>query len=182
MMPPTQKWRKIVKSSLVGATAVLLSLTAMSSTATAAGCAQYDPTCQTYAAPAQSNAGANRAARGSEAARMSTRGYERHASARLERRHLESDRYGGNGYYTARNDRPEFWPGDVVGGAAGAAEGVAAGAVGAAGAIATAADSYAYFDNGYGGWGQQSYAERNGFVCTPGTYFKGADGRRHPCQ
>jgi hypothetical protein len=80
----------MVKSSLVGA-AVLLSLTAMASTATAAGCAQYDPTCQTYAAPAQSNnARANRATRETEGERMSATGYEGRASTRLERRHLDS--------------------------------------------------------------------------------------------
>jgi hypothetical protein len=27
-----------------------------------------------------------------------------------------------------------------------------------------------------------SYAARNGFVCQPGTWFKGEDGRRHLCQ
>jgi hypothetical protein len=71
-----------------------------------------------------------------------------------------------------------FWPGDV-------AAGVVGGAVGTAGAIATApfrGDAYAY-DNGYrGGMYSQSYAARNGFVCQPGTWFKGEDGRRHPCQ
>jgi hypothetical protein len=76
-------------------------------------------------------------------------------------------------------------PADVAGAAVGTAAGIAAGAVDTAGAIATApfrgADSYAYYNNGDNGWGQ-SYAERNGFVCTPGTWFTGADGRRHPCQ
>ena len=75
-----------------------------------------------------------------------------------------------------------FWPADAAAGVAGAA-------VGTAGAIATApfrGDSYAY-DNGEGsyngrGWDNRSYAERNGFVCQPGTWFKGDDGRRHPCQ
>jgi hypothetical protein len=76
-------------------------------------------------------------------------------------------------------------PADVAGAAVGTAAGIAVGAVDTAGAIATApfrgpADSYAYY-NGDNGWGQ-SYAERNGFVCTPGTWFTGADGRRHPCQ
>jgi hypothetical protein len=28
----------------------------------------------------------------------------------------------------------------------------------------------------------QSYAARNGFVCQPGAWFKGKDGRRHLCQ
>jgi hypothetical protein len=71
-----------------------------------------------------------------------------------------------------------FWPGDVAAGVAGAA-------IGTAGAIATApfraADSYAYYNSGDRGW-SQSYAERNGFVCQPGTYFRGEDGRRHICQ
>ncbi len=75
-----------------------------------------------------------------------------------------------------------FWPAEAAAGVAGAA-------VGTAGAIATApfrSDSYAY-DNGEGsyngrGWDNRSYAERNGFVCQPGTWFKGDDGRRHPCQ
>jgi hypothetical protein len=69
--------------------------------------------------------------------------------------------------------------------------------VGTAGAIAAApfegSDSYASYngggyDNGWNnngwnnGWNNQSYAQRNGFVCTPGTWFKGEDGRRHLCQ
>jgi hypothetical protein len=48
-------------------------------------------------------------------------------------------------------------------------------------------DSYAYdaptaYDNGtYGGY-DNGYATRNGFVCQPGTWFRGEDGRRHLCQ
>src|SRR5690242_21108803 len=69
---------------------------------------------------------------------------------------------------------------DVTGGAVGAAAGIAGAAVGTAGAIATAPfrgpgyrDSYAY----------DYYSDpNNGFACRPGTWFKGADGRRHPCQ
>jgi hypothetical protein len=90
--------------------------------------------------------------------------------------------YYGPGYY----NNGYYGPGGVVGGAVGAAGALAAGAVNTAGAIATApfraADSYAYYNNGYNGWDRQSYAERNGFVCTPGTYFKGSDGHRHLCQ
>jgi hypothetical protein len=58
-----------------------------------------------------------------------------------------------------------------------AAASIAGFAVGTAAAIATAPfrDSYAY-DNGYG------YAARNAFVCQPGTWFRGEDGRRHLCQ
>jgi hypothetical protein len=32
----------------------------------------------------------------------------------------------------------------------------------------------------HGDW--NAYAARNGIVCRPGTYFKGADGLRHLCQ
>lgn len=82
-----------------------------------------------------------------------------------------------------------FWPADV-------AAGVVDGVVGAAGAIASAPfrdDSYAYnngydnrgfgdsYANGYG-YDSSSYAARNGFVCQPGTLFRGEDGRRHICQ
>jgi hypothetical protein len=66
---------------------------------------------------------------------------------------------------------------DAAGGAVGAAAGIAGAAVGTAGAIATSPfrgpdyrDSYAYDRN------------PNGFVCQPGTWFRGEDGRRHPCQ
>ncbi|MCC8984785.1 hypothetical protein H8A92_39430, partial [Bradyrhizobium sp. 10BB] len=30
--------------------------------------------------------------------------------------------------------------------------------------------------------GGEEYARQNGFVCTPGTWFRGSDGRQHPCQ
>ena len=75
-----------------------------------------------------------------------------------------------------------FWPTDVAGDVAGAA-------IGTAGAIATAPframdNSYAYDNRGWDnrGWDTRTYAQRNGFVCTPGTWFKGEDGRRHICQ
>lgn len=77
--------------------------------------------------------------------------------------------------------RTGFWPTDVAAGVAGAA-------IGTAGAIATAPfrawdNSYAY-DNSWDNrrWDTRTYAQRNGFVCTPGTWFKGDDGRRHMCQ
>jgi hypothetical protein len=85
-----------------------------------------------------------------------------------------------NGWHDSWNDnrrpRDDYRPGDV-------AAGVVGGAVGTAGAIATSpfrGDSYAYYNSGrtY----NDSYAARNGFVCQPGTWFKGEDGRRHPCQ
>jgi hypothetical protein len=65
--------------------------------------------------------------------------------------------------YNRRDDNRGFWPGDV-------AAGVVGGAVGTAAAIATAPI------------GGEAYARRNGFVCIPGTWFRGEDGRRHLCQ
>ncbi len=66
---------------------------------------------------------------------------------------------------------------DVAGGAVATGAAIAGAAVGTAGAIATAPfrgpdyrDSYAYDRN------------PNGFVCQPGTWFRGEDGRQHPCQ
>jgi hypothetical protein len=47
-------------------------------------------------------------------------------------------------------------------------------------------DSYAYDNGDNGGYDNRSYdngyAARNGFVCQPGTWFRGEDGRRHLCQ
>jgi hypothetical protein len=206
------------KLSVLGAAAVLASAAALPSMVHAAGCAQYDPTCETYKLPKNDTAAnpsnpANARAEASSAetsraqtssrvensraqTRMgsarttSTQRHERYRSAsrtgRMERREAMNDRRYRSGYdETGQYYRPG--PGEVVGGAVGTAGAVAAGAVNTAGAIATApfrtADSYAYYDNGYnGGWHQQSYAERNGFVCTPGTSFKGFDGKMHPCQ
>jgi hypothetical protein len=75
--------------------------------------------------------------------------------------------YRQNGDWQNSNNRwdgrDSFWPGDV-------AAGVVGGAVGTAAAIATAPI------------GGEAYARRNGFVCTPGTMFRGEDGRRHLCQ
>src|ERR1700761_7324913 len=66
---------------------------------------------------------------------------------------------------------------DVAGGAVATGAAIAGAAGGTAGAIATAPfrgpdyrDSYAYDRN------------PNGFVCQPGTWFRGEDGRQHPCQ
>jgi len=65
---------------------------------------------------------------------------------------------------------------------------VAGGAVATAGAIATAPfqafdNSYNnYYGYGYGGRDWKTYAAHNGLACTPGTTFKGPDGRRHLCQ
>ena len=65
--------------------------------------------------------------------------------------------------YNRWDGRDSFWPGDV-------AAGVVGGAVGTAAAIATAPI------------GGDEYARRNGFVCVPGTLFRGEDGRQHLCQ
>ena len=65
--------------------------------------------------------------------------------------------------YNRWDDNSDFWPGDV-------AAGVVGGAAGTAAAIATAPV------------GAESYARRNGFVCIPGTWFRGEDGRQHICQ
>ena len=88
-----------------------------------------------------------------------------------------------NGWHDSWNDPrwdsgSGFWPPDF-------AAGVVGGAIGTAGAIATApfrGDSYAYYSNGYHARYDDSYAKRNGFVCQPGTWFKGEDGRRHLCR
>jgi hypothetical protein len=82
------------------------------------------------------------------------------------------------GYDYSYDNRADsgFWPADV-------AAGVVGGAVGTAGAIATAPFRGAYaYDNGYDGDYRGDYARRNGFVCEPGTIFRGEDGRRHLCQ
>lgn len=34
----------------------------------------------------------------------------------------------------------------------------------------------------YGAYGYARYPSDQGFVCQPGTYFRGADGRQHLCQ
>jgi hypothetical protein len=65
--------------------------------------------------------------------------------------------------YNRWDDNSGFRPGDV-------AAGVVGGAVGTAAAVAT----YPF--------GGDEYARRNGFVCTPGTVFRGEDGRNHLCQ
>ena len=67
------------------------------------------------------------------------------------------------GSYNRWDGNDGFWPGEV-------AAGVVGGAVGTAAAITT---SPIYGDE---------YARRNGFVCVPGTLFRGEDGRQHLCQ
>jgi hypothetical protein len=82
--------------------------------------------------------------------------------------------------------RPAAGPGQVAGNVVG-------GAVATAGAIATAPfrafdnsnnydSSYNYYGYGYGGRDWKTYAAHNKLACTPGTMFKGPDGKQHPCQ
>ena len=66
-----------------------------------------------------------------------------------------------------------------VGAAADAAAGIAGAAIGTAGAIAAAPFHNSY--NAYGPYGADPYSDPN-FACRPGTWFKGEDGRLHPCQ
>jgi hypothetical protein len=82
-----------------------------------------------------------------------TGGYQRRTQYRNSYNRWDGDRHDNTG----------FWPGDVAAGVAGAAAGTGA-------AIATAPI------------GGDAYARDNGFVCLPGTWFKGEDGRRHICQ
>jgi hypothetical protein len=159
------------KLTVIGAAAVLASTAALASTAQAASCAQYDPTCATYPMPSNSGTSAPAATRTETRADASYQRHHRYRSA----------------YRAERAPGPGEVAGGVVGGAVGTAGAITAGAINTAGAIATAPfrpmDSYAYYNGPYnGGWNQQGYAERNGFVCTPGTFFRGPDGRRHPCQ
>lgn len=65
--------------------------------------------------------------------------------------------------YNRWDDDSGFWPGSV-------AAGVAAGAIGTAATIAASP------------LGAEEYARRNGFVCIPGTWFRGEDGLMHICQ
>jgi hypothetical protein len=112
--------------------------------------------------------------------------YQRRTAYQNSYNRRDGDANWNNGWHDSWNDNRRdrrdsgFWPGDV-------AADVVGGAIGTAGAIATApfrGDSYAYdYRGGYGQYGyNDSYAARNGFVCQPGTWFKGEDGRRHPCQ
>lgn len=101
-----------------------------------------------------------------------------HVVYRGTNRYADTNAAWNTGPNYDRRYQSGFWPADV-------AAGVVGGAAATAGAIATApfraADSYAW-NNGYRSWDNRSYAQRNGFVCTPGGWFKGDDGRRYPCQ
>lgn len=79
--------------------------------------------------------------------------------------------YRDGGYQDrAWRDSHNRWDGNDGFGPGEFAAGVVGGAVGTAAAIATAP------------FGGDEYARRNGFVCVPGTLFRGEDGRQHLCQ
>lgn len=155
------------KTLILSAATILASVAAFPSISMAAGCAKYDPNCATYPLP-KNEAASQAASVRAEGPAVRTGRMEQRGSAQEQRVSVRERRYSN----------------EPVGGPIGAAGAVAAGAVTTAGAIATAPfrASYASYNDGYNGWGQETYAERNGFVCTPGTFFKGMDGRLHPCQ
>ena len=99
---------------------------------------------------------------------------QRHTASRNERFRSGNALATGNQF-----DRPV--------GPIGAAGAIVGGAAQAAGEIATA--PFRAFDNSYDnyhgyGYGRdwKGYAARNNLACTPGTTFRDADGRLHPCQ
>lgn len=105
-----------------------------------------------------------------------------YTDSRYRHRRVSARQTNGDWNNDWNRSRTGFWPTDVAAGVAGAA-------IGTAGAIASAPfrawdNSYAYDNRGWDNrnWDTRTYAQRNGFVCTPGTWFKGDDGRRHLCQ
>jgi hypothetical protein len=175
--------KRMTKSGLLGAAAVVLS-TALAAPAMAQQVI-YNPG---YCAQFYPNANCQNKGPGNPY----TDGYQRRIAYRNGSPNASWDRNANwnndgwnNGWHDSWNDNrwdrrhdSGFWPADV-------AAGVVGGAIGTAGAIATApfrGDSYAYYNNGDRGWYGQSYSQRNAFVCQPGTWFKGEDGRRHLCQ
>lgn len=105
-----------------------------------------------------------------------------YTDSRYRHRRVSARQTNGDWNNDWNRSRTGFWPTDVAAGVAGAA-------IGTAGAIASAPfrawdNSYAYDNRGWDNrnWDTRTYAQRNGFVCTPGTWFKGPDGRRHMCQ
>jgi hypothetical protein len=98
---------------------------------------------------------------------------------------------GGGGWHGGGFRRGGFGPGIAAGVIAGAALGGAYGYYGDPGYYG---DSYAYdpgpsydpgyapYNNGYNGPTNYYNNNPNGFVCQPGTVFKGEDGRPHLCQ
>ncbi|MEK9284432.1 MULTISPECIES: hypothetical protein [unclassified Bradyrhizobium] len=113
---------------------------------------------------------------GSQTLAKGQRHVQRHATYRSQRiRNANAALPSGTVY--RRPAGPAAVAGNVVGGA-----------VATAGAIATAPfrafdnSNYNYYGYGYGGRDWKTYAAHNSLACTPGTMFKGPDGRLHPCQ
>jgi hypothetical protein len=112
-----------------------------------------------------------------------------HVAYRQADRDLNGQAVQENGGRQSWNDNRSrdqgFWPADAAAGAVG-------GAIGTAGAIATApfgatnafasGDTGEAWDKAYPRGIDRNYVSRNGLACTPGTWFRGDDGRRHPCQ
>src|ERR1700738_1815241 len=115
---------------------------------------------------------------------------------------LAQGRHGGGGFHAGgahcagggmrgggfRGGHGGFGPGIAAGVVAGAVIG-GAGYYGSGYAPGYYGDSYAYdngydgaYDNGYNGGYDNGYSTRNGFVCQPGSLFRGEDGRTHLCQ
>ena len=76
--------------------------------------------------------------------------------------------HGWRESYNRYDSDSGFRPGGIAAGAVG-------GAVGTAAAVATAPFAATPM-------GGDAYARLNGFVCIPGTWFRGEDGRPHICQ
>ena len=114
--------------------------------------------------------------KGSQTLAKGQRHVQPHATYRSQRMHNANAALPGGRVY-----RRPAGPGEVAGNVVG-------GAVATAGAIATAPfrafdNSYDnYYGYGYGGRDWKTYASHNGLACTPGTTFKGPDGRRQLCQ
>jgi hypothetical protein len=95
--------------------------------------------------------------------------------------HMGGGHMGGGGFHGGSH----FAGGGFHGGRGGFGPGIAAGvlagaAIGGLG-YGYYGDSYAY-DYGDNYAPAPDYYNNNGFVCQPGTYFRGEDGRRHLCQ
>jgi len=129
-----------------------------------------------------------------------------------QRRTVQRTYWDSNASWNDRWDRRHdsgFWPADVAAGVVGGAIGTAAAVATAPFRAAPYAydsyayydgDSYGYYNNGYRGSyayynngyrggpkqsypvSRQSYAVSSGFVCEPGSMFKGEDGLMHLCQ
>jgi hypothetical protein len=94
--------------------------------------------------------------------------------------------FAGGGYRGGGFGGASILPGIAAGVVAGAVLGGGPGYYG--GYQSSYDDSYAYepaypyANNSYGYTYDPGYAARNGFVCQPGTVFRGEDGRNHLCQ